>query len=186
MFPSWSWTGWTGVSAETMGANWPLFRISGDFTSLAQNAHLGPNSPSTSSRSIELELSRSFLDTVTSIHFDVPVVTIQDLFIDSSMPEAPTWDPEDPTWDPEFSLRVGKRLKYWPRIGRKELYTNVVQGLWSLLLLGLFNDDRGREGLILVVEWKNEASAERVDTLLIDDVELVQSRKLETRRVKLV
>jgi hypothetical protein len=154
------------------------FDIPDSFTPFARNAHLCSGKASASTFSINDELTRDFLDNVLAIHFDVPLVTTQDL---SNEPMF-----ETTAWDMGKEQKIRRMFPGTYRMDRKEFYTNIVRGLWSFLLLGCFSHNGRNRGLLLAVKWKDLVTAERVGCFHIDDLGFIISKKLRTKRVRLI
>jgi hypothetical protein len=156
------------------------FDLPDNFTPLARNVYLGSESVSANTHSIHEDLSRAFLDTVSVIHFDADLVTLQDLpGFNEPMFETTAWD----------MGKAQKAKKMFPGVSsfeRREVYTNMIQGLWSFLLLGCFSHNGHNKGLLVAVEWKDLVTAERVGCFQIDDLGFNISGKLRTKRVRLI
>jgi hypothetical protein len=156
------------------------FDLPETFTPFARNVHLGSDSVFTNTPSIHEELSRAFLDTVSVIYFDVDLLTVQDL-PGSNQPMF-----ETTMWDMGKDRKVKKMFPGLTSFVRKELYTNIIRGLWSFLLLGCFSQDGRNKGLLLAVKWKDSVTAERVGCFHIEDVGPIMSHELRRKRVRLI
>jgi hypothetical protein len=85
--------------------------------------------------------------------------------------------------------KAQKAKKMFPGVSsfeRREVYINMIQGLWSFLLLGCFSHNGRNKGLLLAVEWKDLVTAERVGCFQIDDLRFNIPGKLRTKRVRLI